>query len=572
MHVACLVTFALFACSLASIDQGQRFSESLLVQPLTSPRVVAFRFLFETSSSSFSTTTTTTTDVSEFGVFPKVVAKLADSLSLSELHVSFTQGRWLTDSWGAAPPGSEAPQGAELWAWFSETNSTVSSRWAGLRHALSGLLCSSLNVLGDELTASPGADVARAVSMMTDGNAAEGRTALHGALPKEATCTENLTPWVKLLPCRDRSGIGALLNPLRLFGVPFHSMSLHFHRRAPGNEYALTQSLTVVLPRQSLTDRVSLESMFAPLKSQRAYRSHGVVGGISACPLASSSRVFVAASPDHVAPPAGRTAVGPRLVMFDLIGATAPSPLRLSVAAPAFPSAVGPAVVSAHRFLTGYGQVGGGLRTIVRSSPSSQGLVNATVFQCLPFFVRPYFSSLAVRVNGVPVDTPLSALSRISVSPGRGTAAAASLEVSATLPPGTELSFEISYESEFLHISRHPPDANRGWDLPAGVVVVSGFEDGRLTTERHYTEGLLLSLPTPDFSMPYNVITLTCTVVALFYGSVVTLTTRRWKTVFAQGQFVTERPIVRIIKFVLRTLSRIGSAISRPFIRAPDPQ
>ena len=37
--------------------------------------------------------------------------------------------------------------------------------------------------------------------------------------------------------------------------------------------------------------------------------------------------------------------------------------------------------------------------------------------------------------------------------------------------------------------------------------------------ERFYTESLLIRLPTPDFSMPYNVITLTCTVLALFFGS-----------------------------------------------------
>jgi hypothetical protein len=41
-----------------------------------------------------------------------------------------------------------------------------------------------------------------------------------------------------------------------------------------------------------------------------------------------------------------------------------------------------------------------------------------------------------------------------------------------------------------------------------------------------YTEILLASLPTPDFSMPYNVITLTCTVIALFFGSIFNLLIR----------------------------------------------
>ena len=41
-----------------------------------------------------------------------------------------------------------------------------------------------------------------------------------------------------------------------------------------------------------------------------------------------------------------------------------------------------------------------------------------------------------------------------------------------------------------------------------------------------YTESLLVNLPTPDFSMPYNVICLTCTVVALAFGPLHNITTK----------------------------------------------
>ena len=36
-----------------------------------------------------------------------------------------------------------------------------------------------------------------------------------------------------------------------------------------------------------------------------------------------------------------------------------------------------------------------------------------------------------------------------------------------------------------------------------------------------------MSLPTPDFSMPYNVICFVCTVIAIGFGSIFNLTTRR---------------------------------------------
>lgn len=42
------------------------------------------------------------------------------------------------------------------------------------------------------------------------------------------------------------------------------------------------------------------------------------------------------------------------------------------------------------------------------------------------------------------------------------------------------------------------------------------------------TTSLLLSLPTPDFSMPYNVIILTSTVMALAFGSIFNLLVRRF--------------------------------------------
>ena len=45
---------------------------------------------------------------------------------------------------------------------------------------------------------------------------------------------------------------------------------------------------------------------------------------------------------------------------------------------------------------------------------------------------------------------------------------------------------------------------------------------------RLHTEPLLVMLPTPDFSMPYNVICLACTVLAIAFGSIHNLTTRRF--------------------------------------------
>lgn len=73
----------------------------------------------------------------------------------------------------------------------------------------------------------------------------------------------------------------------------------------------------------------------------------------------------------------------------------------------------------------------------------------------------------------------------------------------------------------------HEAAALRGLTLPF-LLPLSRFpsSDGSSYFVRLYTEPLLVNLPTPDFSMPYNVICLTCTVVAVCYGSFYNLLTR----------------------------------------------
>ncbi|EED80547.1 predicted protein [Postia placenta Mad-698-R] len=113
----------------------------------------------------------------------------------------------------------------------------------------------------------------------------------------------------------------------------------------------------------------------------------------------------------------------------------------------------------------------------------------------------------------------------------------------------------------FLRYTEHPPDAQRGWDLPPAVFLPFSFGEGNYSVahthddrdagahragdrepqalaphaqapveaqaQRMYTPVLLVDLATPDFSMPYNVIIMSCTLVALIFGSVLNLLTRR---------------------------------------------
>ena len=51
-------------------------------------------------------------------------------------------------------------------------------------------------------------------------------------LPRlSATCTESLTPFLSLLPCSGRAGLGSLLNPHRLFDGEWTLLGVHFTRQ-----------------------------------------------------------------------------------------------------------------------------------------------------------------------------------------------------------------------------------------------------------------------------------------------------------------------------------------------------
>lgn len=49
---------------------------------------------------------------------------------------------------------------------------------------------------------------------------------LHGTLPREVVCTENLTPFLKLLPCKGKAGIASLLDGHKVFDSSWQSMAI----------------------------------------------------------------------------------------------------------------------------------------------------------------------------------------------------------------------------------------------------------------------------------------------------------------------------------------------------------
>ena len=627
--------FAALVASRAGVADGSRagaetFDEEALVRPLPDGKAV-FVAHFRQSAPLASR---------HFESFPKAMAQIARATRVAEAELSFTQGRWDDKRWGRAPVGTK-PIGAELWASFhappanastdAESADAHSEDWDALTAHMGGLFCASLSRMnGREIVVEPALafsrwNGARDVTRST-------RRKKHGSLPSESVCVENLTPFLKLLPCRDRAGVAeALASRTTLFGAPYVSMSTLLETTRSGSairggewRVVLTQTLTVALDRVAAAAEETEEDASAKTRLSHMLGldrpREGGTGGISgACAAARLSRVhaethapFAAAATSDVAgAPREHTALAERsaakdaakalvrLKTWDLAGMDTLDTYRNASAEkkyfdvalardagapePRAPLAGYAPEFVAERFLTGSGNRDGGVSIELRRHlPSSDRKAHDTrvrVFQALPWYVRVFAHTLKVTFDGVDADVAATraaadgersasaaggggggpAVEGLRWVPSRDRMRPSVLEVQMFVPRSVSVvRVSARFEKAFLRTEEFPPDANRGFDVPPAAVafppprvirffrnlegmdalesplldrmeglVVGGRAEPAEQPERVYLNGLLLTLPTPDFSMPFNVITLVCTAMSLLSGGVLAALTRR---------------------------------------------
>ncbi|KAL8962062.1 MAG: hypothetical protein Q9193_001478 [Seirophora villosa] len=182
----------------------------------------------------------------------------------------------------------------------------------------------------------------------------------------------------------------------------------------------------------------------------------------------------------------------------------------------------------ASRSFTGHGQERGGVQTLL-TNPSSDASISFIYFETLPWFMKPYIHTLKAQsitsLSHTQEDIITSVYYRPALDRERGT----QLELQITVPPASTVRLTYDFEKAILRYTEYPPDANRGFDVaPAVIRILPDPFRQRPEAEYLRTTSLLLSLPTPDFSMPYNVIILTSTVMALAFGSIYNLLVRRF--------------------------------------------
>ncbi|KAL7279582.1 hypothetical protein ACG7TL_005984 [Trametes sanguinea] len=569
--------FVLALHLVAASAQGELFDEDLTLRPLRDGRLEA-RFSFTTllkgASPRDPESLRQDDEAQHYTLFPLALGQILREHAVTELHLTLNAGKWNYDHWGY-PDEPGVGTGAELWAWMGDTSLTsVDQRWQGLRQSLAGLFCASLGHLDDQRTTSP------TLTFQPEGslpNFTYPHQLRHATLPSEHVCTENLTPFLKLLPCKSLSGIAHLLNPHRVFDADWHGLGVHVrYRERIGVEVRLAFQAVLDPVRYSHDGRRdwSLRSVFDRIVEK-------------ACPVARSSKVQVElpGETSYTLSP-GPTDVVNDMATYELTSAQ--EALDVAMKWPGENSFVYPDTsqvppltdISVRRNLKGASQAEARLTIEVTNSLPVQ--VKSGYLETMPWHLQFYLHTLRASIDDSQRDDLVTIL---SYAPPVPHSRPALLQAVLTLPPRSTLRLTMDVSKPFLRYTEHPPDAQRGWDLPPAVLVPFAFgEDdspefetsasheanSTWTQEREpyprrpsrarriYTPVMLVDLATPDFSMPYNVIIMSCTLIALIFGSVFNLLTRRFVVVRVDSDPAT--PDVNSVDGVADSVGGTGAA------------
>eukprot|EP01062_Namystynia_karyoxenos_P001607 TRINITY_DN10546_c0_g1_i2.p1 TRINITY_DN10546_c0_g1~~TRINITY_DN10546_c0_g1_i2.p1 ORF type:complete len:528 (+),score=120.51 TRINITY_DN10546_c0_g1_i2:70-1653(+) len=447
-----------------------------------------------------------------YRLFPMQFAQLAAAVRLRRLRFTLTRGRWLPDQWGS--PAVPAPGAGSLAAAFATGTGggrEAPPQWKELVDAAAGLFCASLGFL------SPDAEPAYARgALLTGPTARHAGWDVWGFLPaEEQVCTENLTPLLALLP-----GLASVLaHPTDFFATPYHSLVLDFevaHGRgrlsviaeavaeAAGPAFTLSSALSAAAAPRCV---LCAEPPVAVVRLQGDFASSERAGALRLLPAEGAS---VRRSPGN----------------GDTVATFSPAPggvgWEWSAATPTAVAGGDGAAASVTPFCTDWGDASGTLAVDV--SVQRFTTVLRLVLPLPLSTVRPHLHSLAFCAPGGPWR-PLAGAPGAAVQYSRAVdTLIVDIELALSLAPGERVLFRVFYDKPLLGLDEYPPDANRLYLLPSPVLWVTAA--GERIGPVHATGFATLTLPTPDFSMPFNVVTLACTAVALLFGAVFNFTTR----------------------------------------------
>lgn len=516
--------FWIIFISAYSVVRSDDFKEEMYIKPLPPSHLYTY-FQFITIVNHKST--------EHSHLSPRSLGEVISRFKVDELHLTLTEGQWRHHQWGY--PVLDAAPGAELYAWFATDVDDIDTQWRKLTSTLSGLFCASLNFIDNFNTVIPQMALWPTGAVKPIQNITS--QLRYASLPREIVCTENLTPWKKLLPCESSRGFSALLNSRMIHNTKYHSIGVHV-RKICANKDCTDTHLEIKQTVALVYDYKIINSMDW---SFRKLFGQGLPG---ACTLSSASTIYVDVTTNsshsfkltpspHRILQSQRGASETEFAVYDIhnngeminIGAKYDSKYSNNM------TVIIPPPIYFNRYVLGYGKEFGGIVTELVNNYMTA--IDVVLLENAPWWLPIQLSSL--RVNGEANNKLVIAQ---YFSPGRSRQKPYHLELLIKLPPRSTTTVTIDFEFVFLKWQEYPPDANHGFYIGSALITanlptakqysslpISGSTfDSIINASKPWypavfrTNGAMVSLPTPDFSMPYNVICLACTVVALAFG------------------------------------------------------
>ncbi|UZJ55244.1 hypothetical protein CBS101457_004564 [Exobasidium rhododendri] len=565
---------ALLCLTSSVLAVGDQFREHLTLRPLADGRLhTQFTFILESSQLEEGVGGGEEDDsIPIYSTIPRTLIHLARASDAEEIHLAINAGRWDYEKWGQ--PGEEemVGTGAEVWARLRNVGqsdaatSTIPAplmlKWRKLTANLAGMFCASLDALDERLTVQP----------FSHKDKHSSTTTLHALLSSESICTENLSTLLKLLPCKTMTGLASLLKPHKFLKADFHGMSLHMKRVEEAGWKVTLNVQAVFAP------------VMQPYRQKRDWSLMKIFGTrlVQSCPLVHDSSITVLAPaliPSSVRGDEEEVVdfkVWPIVVEpteegdFDdeedegsklekkaqsfarslrkrgkyTYDTRSSTNLNVEMTWPgedpfSFPQKYQSPSLLASRSFSGYGQERGQIELVLHNSEAVRERM-VTYFDVLPWFVKPYLHTLSTQVEADEFDEDEDNLVRfqdeitaplllsLDVLPSTQRQRPYHLEAKLRIPPQSTVRLSMEYDKAFLRYSEHPPDAHRGFDVAPAIVLL---EDG----SRIYTNPALIEVAVPDFSMPYNVIIFTSTLIALCSGSILNNLIRKYTDVLCSS-------------------------------------
>ncbi|RCI03171.1 hypothetical protein CU098_009538 [Rhizopus stolonifer] len=450
-YMRLLTSFVLLCISAtqAQLSNNEEYKENLKLSHLSDGKLLA-HFEFKTKINRVKTM-----PLVDYGLYPKAIGQVLDSLSVSEMHLSFTQGRWNYEEWGY-PPTLASGTGVELWAWIKDFGE-VDTAWKALTNTLSGLFCASLNFIDETITTEP------RLSFQSSQHKKDEQLR-YGSLPHENVCTENLTPWIKLLPCKSKSGISVLLNPHKIYNSHFHTMAVHaksicLNELCSEREVELIQTITSVMDPVRETSRRDwlLSTVF-----DRQLKN--------VCPLAKESKIFIDLenTGDHYELKPANQQLSNNTAVYDLSQEALDTSMTWqhenSFQYPLEPKRP---IVYAERYFTGYGQERGGLKMTIHNEHKTES-ISVIYYDSIPWYLKVYIHTLQIDVIGD--HNSKEVVQKMYYQPAIDRGRPSTLECQLLLPPNSIVTLSMDFDKVFLKYTEHRPDANRGFDIGSAVL------------------------------------------------------------------------------------------------------